>query len=221
MGIYYWPYLGRSAGAVRMCDAAGIVLPHISDKDKVMKVVSARGQSYEQATTDPTTDVFAPPILYDGDMLLSQSVAIQLYLGEKLGFDKGIPSTAKAVQHMADLNDFLGEVFDNFYDMAAMRKFNEERFGAWVGCLDRSITGPFFYGTSVTYVDFYFLMVIDWVHKIVYDALEYKTGDLFLPYARITSLRALLHRQPWYALQPESIITNDHYMTPPERAATY
>jgi len=225
MTIYYWNYLGRAAAAIRMCDAAGVELTHVSDFETMLSVMSARGMSYEQ-TEQPIPsahDVFAPPILSDGDgMLLGQSVAIQLYLGEKLGFDEGVPSTAKAVQHMADLNDFLGEVFGKYHDMRALREFNEaSRFKAWMGNIERSILGPYYYGARLTYVDFYFLMVLDWVHKIVYDAIEYKAGDLFAPYTKVTALRARLHEQPWYALQLEALITIPKYSTTPELAATY
>lgn len=51
------------------------------------------------------TDCFAPPVVVDGDMTVSQSTASCLYLGNKLGLEPPGFNVYKATQHMIDIVD--------------------------------------------------------------------------------------------------------------------
>jgi len=98
--VYYWPMWGRAGHVFWMLDEAEYPYVHVSDKEHIAEVASAFGAM---------NDTFAPPIVKDGDFLLSQSVALAIYLGEKLGFDHGVPDNFKAMQHLSDLLDFFNE----------------------------------------------------------------------------------------------------------------
>ena len=52
-----------------------------------MSVLSARARDNNAVTgTCTDCDTFAPPVLVDGDVRISQSVAVAMYVGEKVGF---------------------------------------------------------------------------------------------------------------------------------------
>eukprot|EP00954_Amorphochlora_amoebiformis_P023827 1362311-Amorphochlora_amoeboformis.AAC.2 len=70
--LYYWPLLGRSAGIFRMLQEAKADYTHVSDKKEMAKVCAAFGASKGAN--------FAPPVLVDGEVKLSQSIAIMIYL---------------------------------------------------------------------------------------------------------------------------------------------
>ena len=95
--VHYWPMLGRAGAAIRMLEHTNTDYEHVSDFPSISKLGSAwSGES----------DTFAPPIVIDGDFQISQSVAVTLYVGNKVGLDKGL-NTYKAVQWLSDIVDLF------------------------------------------------------------------------------------------------------------------
>ena len=119
--VYYWPFLGRGASLVcvhtthptsvhacththtprpltlsngldhrRMLEHTGTPYEYVSDKAKMAEYASAWGST--------AGDTFAPPILVDGDVVVSQSIATCLYLGKKLGLEPPGYDVYKAMQ---------------------------------------------------------------------------------------------------------------------------
>tara|TARA_B100000795_G_C22737500_1_gene413902 strand:+ start:138 stop:1226 length:1089 start_codon:yes stop_codon:yes gene_type:complete len=226
--IYYWPELARAAALFRMCDAAG--QPYIHNPNPSPNPNRSNpnpnpdhaGQPYIHNSTpaalasvvnsnkvhgpDGTSGMFAPPVVQDGAFFVSQSVAATLYLGQKLGFDRGVPSLAKAVQHLNDLQDLTGECeraiasLQKDRDAAALRTFVEAgRFSAWVGTIEHAITGPYYYGDVVTYVDFYFLQTLDWFVLKAFDPLQRVTGDVWQRFPKVKALHQAMRAMPSYA----------------------
>jgi glutathione S-transferase len=200
--IYYWPELARAAALFRMCDHAGQPYVHNSTPEALASVVN----SNQVHGPNGTSAMFAPPVVQDGDFFVSQSVAATLYLGQKLGFDRSVPSLAKAVQHLNDLQDFTGECsratasLQKDRDAAPLRTFvRDGRFSAWVGTIEHAITGPYYYGDAVTYVDFYFLQTLDWFAVKVFDPLQRVTGDVWQRFPKVKALHQAMRAMPSYA----------------------
>ena len=74
--VYYWPMLARGAPLVRMLEHTGTPYEYISDPARFAEVCSNKGATGSQ---------FAPPVIVDGDFVISQSTACTAYLGNKLG----------------------------------------------------------------------------------------------------------------------------------------
>ena len=132
-----------------MCDEVpGARCEHVSDIHS-LRAVSSSNKIHSDGS-EGFTDMFAPPILHDHatDFHLSQSVACTLYLGTKLGFAEHVPSVAKSVQHLNDLQDLNTELtaLEQLSAAAEMPPFVEGgRLDAWLDTIERSIVGPWYY----------------------------------------------------------------------------
>ena len=192
MKIYYWPMFGRAGALVRMCEEKGQPYEVISDFAQLASKCNAFG-------ADSST--FAPPIVQDGDTLISQSTACAMYVGEKLGLNSGVPSAPQALQHLSDQYDLVSEC-DKAYKAAAelapgkavvsLRGFIGKRFAQWMTTINNSITGPFFYGDTPTYVDFYLTMSIDWLQAVYFKGLPIWDDAAFAKVMKVVDgIRAL------------------------------
>jgi glutathione S-transferase len=175
--IYYWPMLGRAGAMVRMCEHAGAPYKFISDFAELQKVCAAFGDA---TTTEEPMAAFAPPVLRDGGLRISQSGACVMYVGEKLGLHRGVPQAAVAMKHMSDVADMLVEcdrAFSGAKDLPplgaaeALRAFTSGRFSQWVAVINASIAGPYYFGPDPTYVDFFLANAVDWLQAAWFKGL--------------------------------------------------
>jgi len=186
--LYYWPLLGRANAAVRMLEEAGIEYEHVSDMKQLAGKASAFGA---QGTT------FAPPIVQDGDKIISQTIAVNQYIGEKCGFDKGV-DRALALQYMLDAGDLQSELGrknenpDTFCDFMKGKDGKPSRFSLWLNNIERSIKGPFYFGDTATYVDYHLTATMDWLEGMTFNAVKEETGTDYLEDA--TKVRELVGR---------------------------
>ena len=101
-----------------------------------------------------------PPCIADGDVVISQSIPVHVYVGRKLGFDKGIQCEPEvALQYMFDLEDLHKEMGlasrGSTDDVSALRTYLQgTRFNRHIESIERSIIGPYYFGELPTYVDF-------------------------------------------------------------------
>jgi glutathione S-transferase len=173
VSVYYWGMLGRSSAAQRMLTCAGIEYSHKSDFGEIAEKASAFGAQGPN---------FAPPILVDGDLILSQSSAVTMHAGEKAGFDKGVHKCL-AVQFMSDIGDFGSEISKACGDADSLHAFLHGKEGApgpgrcaaWLATLEAQIKGPFYFGDEPSYVDFYLAQALDWT-SFVYFGPVVKAG---------------------------------------------
>ena len=68
--IYYWPVLARAAALFRMADAASYPYIHVSNRSELAAMVS----SNRVHGSGGSSDMFAPPVVKDGDFIVSQVV---------------------------------------------------------------------------------------------------------------------------------------------------
>ena len=105
--VYYWPMMGRAGAVMHMLNYAKIPYTHKSDFGDIASIGSAFGSS--------AGDTFAPPIVVDGDVTVSQSIACCVYIGKKCGLVEGLDEI-KALQYLLDIVD----AFENGVSKASM-----------------------------------------------------------------------------------------------------
>eukprot|EP00943_MAST-04B_sp_MAST-4B-sp1_P003450 g3450.t1 len=161
---------------------------HVSDFPSISKLGSSwSGES----------DTFAPPIVVDGDFQISQSVAVVLYVGNKVGLDKGL-NRYKATQWLLDIIDLFENGLGGSINKggAALKVYLEgagdgqpSRFAKQIGNLNRAIKGPFFMGEEPTLVDFFLCQHVDWQQATCLNRLQKQTNvDIFAPYPNVVSV---------------------------------
>jgi len=168
--LYYWPAVARVGAALRMLHESKTPFTWKTEFDDFKAVSSGWGA--------PTT-TYAPPILKDGESLISQSLAIAVHVGRRCGYDKGIPCSSKALQFMGDAYDFWEEATKHSKDLAGLNAFLKAPPGEgkiawcdeWLNNFENSIQGPFYYGEQVTYVDFWTTQTFDWVDFLLFKPL--------------------------------------------------
>ena len=178
--VYYWPMAGRAGAVLRMLEHAKVPHEHRSD----FPAIAAQSSAWAGGG-----DTFAPPIVVDGDVTVSQSVAACAYVGKKCGLAPD--EEHKALQYMLDIVDTFetgGVAGAKDKGGAALKVFLEgERFAKQMGNLDRGIAGPFYFGAAPTSVDFFLCAHVDWVEATLFDRLKADKGiaDPLAPFAKV------------------------------------
>jgi hypothetical protein len=181
--VYYWPMFGRAGSVIRMLEHGKHPYTVASSFDEISAVCSAFGCD--------ANDVFAPPVVRDGDLLISQSTACCLHVGQKLNLCDGITSTAKAMQYMSDIVDLfelgLTAGLPGGKGAADVKAFlTGDRFPKVVANLQRGIKGPFFFGEEPTFVDFFLCNHMDWAEATLLNRLKESKGvDAFAPFEKL------------------------------------
>ena len=173
-----------------------------SDMETFASVASAKGKIIDGTGKG---DTFAYPILDDDGFVLSQSAAVTLYVGKKFGFmPEKEQDVYKAIQYMNDAQDFMSEALSAVGDAKLVDDFlvSGPRFDAWMGNIERSIHGPYYFGQNPTRD--YLLQCVDWVQISLLDPLEKLTGNKLAAYPkvvgmleRVRSLPSFKRQQSW------------------------
>jgi len=193
--IYYWPMLARGASLVRMLEHTGTPYEYVSDRASISAVASCMGAA---------ADVFAPPIVVDGDYTLSQSVACCIYIGNKVGLNPKCQAfdSFKATQYLVDVIDAFEDrrgFGGNNEHGPTLKKFLEgERWANLMGNIERSIKGPYYFGDEPSCCDFFLLQALDW-REPTFEKLKAKLGvDPMAPFPKAVAVAAALRASPGY-----------------------
>jgi len=206
--VYYWPFLVRGGALVRMLEHMATPYEYISDKAEMAKVSSTWGA---KGTT------FAPPVIVDGEYIISQSIATCLYLGNKLGLTPAGYDAFKAYQFCADCVDtFENGLGKNNEDGPTLKRYVEgDRWAALMGNIERSIVGPYYFGAEPSAVDFFLLQHLDWRATSLFVPLKEKFGiDLLAPYPKIAAVQAALQASDAYKNYAEGKSSYSQLKTP-------
>lgn len=190
--VYYHPKMIRAASLVRMLEHTKTPYEFVSDLQEMAKVC---------ATWGADTDTFAPPVVKDGEYLISQSTASCLYLGKRLGLMPAAYDHFKAVQYCADIVDtFEGGIGANNEAGDTLKKYVESpRFNNQMMIIERAIKGPFYFGDEPSAVDFFLLQHLDWRTTSLFAPLKEKYGvDLLAPYPKMVGVQAALQAADGY-----------------------
>lgn len=137
---------------------------------------------------DTNPPILAPPVLKHGDLVISQTPNILLYLAPKLGLSP--PATEDGFYHLNQiiltaLDGFSDEVHDTHHPIASSKfyedqkdeakkraqNFTEERAPKFLGYIQRLLDsktsgdGPWVYGDSLTYADLVIFQVRRFARK--------------------------------------------------------
>ena len=172
--IHYWPMLGRAGALIRMCAEAGVDYTHstAADPQSTIELLAPHLAALGGKVTN-----FAPPLVVDGNICVSQSVAATAYLGERFGFTENISIMAVAVQYCLDLHDFFSSFVQSdgmsVLDPAQLKRWIEgERCASMLEMFEQQIVGPFYFGDKFTFVDFFACQVVTLLDARVLGPLE-------------------------------------------------
>lgn len=216
--------LARASGLFRMMAQVGAEWEHVTDS----KLMESSLLLEQQEGPNTRLKNLAPPILIDGNVTISQAISCHMYLGNKFGFNKGIPFPELALQYMNDLDDLHDEMKSAFMqgdeDVNELQKFlTGDRYKTMLATINNQIKGPYYFGNDATYVDFCavsFFEMCDgrWLNPL----LDKTGGDTVSAHApklrevieRTRSLESAAKLKDIPALMPSRILS-------PERVATW
>lgn len=187
--VYYWDMAGRAGAVIRMLDEAKVDYVHSTDFKEIAQQAVAFGNA---AGTS-----FAPPIVVDGDDVISQSSATAQYIGEKYGFDVPKGKGAKASQIMGDAGDFFTELVKNLSSEEG-KKWFDGRCKQWLGLFENNIQGPFVFGDKASYVDYNLLSVFDFCDGYCLDQLKAAGLDIYTNSPKLKKIIADLKARDSY-----------------------
>jgi glutathione S-transferase len=210
--LYYWTGIQGRGEFVRLAlEEAGADYVDVARNFKSMKEGAPALMAF-LAGPDIAHPAFAAPVLKDGDILIGQTSAILLYLGDKLGLAPR-DSVTRIWTHQIQLTiaDLVGEVHDAhhplggniYYDQQkaeARRRtehFRETRIPRFLGWLEkilaRNSDGPnFLVGATLTYAD---LSLFQAVEGLCYAFPHYMTRTLPAT-SRVAALHAAVAKRP-------------------------
>jgi glutathione S-transferase len=199
--VYNWPMMGRFGAQFLMLDHVGIKYEHIETLEGIISVSSVFGAQ---------TGNFAPPNIVDGDMILSQSYSQCIYIGRKAGLEPAGFCEFKAMQMMADiddwlLNNFKPEKTETLTDSKYLKTFLEGedgkpgRFAAYATMVEFNIEGDFVFGAEPCCVDFFLTNQLDFVYHTILQKLQDHTGtDLLAYFPKIAGVAKRIRELPSY-----------------------
>lgn len=159
--VYNWPMMGRCGAQFLMLEHAGIEYKHVGldleqDFNELLGLCTTFGGK---------TGNFALPIIVDNGMILSQSYAQCIYIGRKAGLEAGSYCQFKAMQMLADIDDWLLNNFKpgipTLTSTEALKTFLEgsdgqpARFANFASAIEFNIEGDFTFGAEPSCVDFF------------------------------------------------------------------
>jgi glutathione S-transferase len=220
--LYYWPTIqGRGEFIRLLLEDVG------ADYDDVIRKPESEGGGREALLALlEETGHFAPPILRDGDTIVSQTPLIMDYLGAKHGLAPADESGRREALRLSMLlADFLVEAHDVHHPLAkefyyedqrheALRRapsFRDTRIPKFYGYLERTIAanGGHLVAGGLSHADFSLFQVIEGLRY----AFPVATGRLEQEYRGIVALHAAIAERPnirAYAASGRRIPFNEH-----------
>ena len=220
--IKYWACHGRCRGLFQMLAETSTPYEHVTD-------MGAFGAAHFGAATAN----LAPPIVVDGALVLSQTVAVYTYVGKKLGFTVGIDTPAaeaQALQFMTDMNELHSELMAEANagqatnDVAALQAhLTGSRYKSHLAAIDRMLQGTYFFGGEApSYVDHYADFVVTICYEKFLKPVEGKSGDTLAANApKLMGMLAKLRARPSARQLPDLPAVPPELVIPEARVATW
>lgn len=210
--VVYWDLKGRAGAAFYMLAESKVEFEHVKEAPEMAKVLTALGA---ESTN------FAPPLFIDGETKVSQSLPVCMAVGKKTGFDKGVDEL-KALQYMLDVTDLDTEITKAAGSAETLFAFvkgtdGPSRMSKWLGNIERSIKGPFYFGETASYVDYWLAQSVTMRNFTLWDAVGSKydpfaqspkakaVAEFILNQDSVKGLTTMVDMPPPYAPKPEMI----------------
>ncbi|KAM0348632.1 hypothetical protein ACHAPU_004067 [Fusarium lateritium] len=182
--LIYWPTIpGRGEFIRLLFEEAGVPYSDVAqDPEKGFAAVKSL-TSADNTGDDNNPPAFAPPALRHGDLLISQTPNIMLYVAPKIGL---APKEGNALYHLNEivltiLDGFVNECHDTHHPIAMnlyyddqkeeavkrSKSFIKDRLPKYFAYLQRVLDaktsgeGPWLYGDSLTYADLVLFQAVD------------------------------------------------------------
>lgn len=218
--LYYWPEIqGRGEFVRLVLEDAGCDYVDVAREPGGMKQLEAVLDG-TVAGKKPSAIPFAPPVLYAGDLMVSQTAAITAFLGERHDLAPADEAGRLAARGMAlTIADLVAEVHDTHHpttvekayesqqDAAKARAaaFRHGRIQKFLGYLERNLerNGEVLVGSAISYVDLAAFQVVEGLSYAFPRAMKRVSAE-------VPKLLALRDR---VAQRPRLL----HYLTSPRR----
>ena len=185
-----------------MCEHTNVPYEHINDFPSIAQICSAFGAQNGN---------FAPPVAVINDKAVSQSTAACLFVGKRCGLTAGMDEDT-APQLLMDIIDTFEGGLGGAQGKggAALKAFLEgPRWAALAGNIDRSIQGPFYFGETMTCVDFFLANVMSWFKANLLDRLEAEKGVKALaPFSKIVGLYEAMSALPAFKTNKYNLLVS-------------
>jgi glutathione S-transferase len=207
--LYYWPDIPGRGEFIRLAlEQAGASYVDVAR-------ASAAGLSALLSLLEWRDDAnppFAPPVLRDGDLLIAQTAAILLYLGNRHGLSpRNTKQRLWTHQIQLTICDCVSEVHDTHHPISAGQYYKDQRpqakrrgavfraerlpkFLDWFErILERNPHGrTLLVNRNVTYADLSLFQLLEGLCYAFPRAMERRRGA----YPRLTALQGLIREQP-------------------------
>lgn len=221
--LIYWPGVPGRGEHVRLCfEATKTPYKDVSNESKqgagaVLKYTEYIGE--DTLGQDSNCPVFAPPILKHGDLVISQTPNILIYLAPKLGLvPKEDPTAIFQVNQLAltALDGLSNEAHDTHHPVAVMKYYEDQkdeakkkagdyinnRLPKFLGYFERVLKsesskgGQWLYGGQLTFADLVLFQCVDGVSFAFPKAMsklkeESKYSGVFALVERVKSLESI------------------------------
>ena len=215
--LFYWPGIPGRGEHIRLCfEETGTPYKDVCnvDEDGIKQLYAL---NFEKSTGDNINPpVAAPPALRHGNLVISQTPNILLYLAPKLGL-AGDPDDENAIYHISQLaltalDGLSNEPHDTHHPIATGRYYEEQkdeaklkskdyitcRLPKFLGYFEQVLNGPaskggeWLYGGQLTFADLVFWQCLDGVTFAFPTAMKRlkqseKYSKLFELYDRVSS----------------------------------
>lgn len=186
--LIYWPGVPGRGEHIRLAlEEAGAEYTDTARSEDGMKTVSSQiSQENKGDNTNPPP--FSPPILKHGDLTISQTPNILLYLGPQLGLVPDSHKDPNGIYHvnsltLTALDGLSNEPHDTHHPVAVAeyyeaqkdeakkkaKDYRETRLPKFLGYFERVLTGEaskggeYLYGGQLTYADLVLFQTVDGV----------------------------------------------------------
>ncbi len=188
--LYYWPGIPGRGEHIRLAfEEAGVPYKDICEesKDGMKTMIEKLSEKYDGEGSNPPP--LAPPFLRHGDLMVSQTPNILLYLGPQLGLVPSREEYPNGIFHvnslaLTALDGFSNEAHDVHHPICIIAYYEDQkdeakkkaadyitnRLPKFLGYFERVLKseaskgGEWLYGGQLTYADLVLFQTIDGVH---------------------------------------------------------
>jgi len=206
--VIYWPLKNRGNFVKLVLEEAGVAYTCIEDMAQLKAAVRSTKVGTQTYDEGGPFQVMAPPVLRNGDLILSQGITIMGYLADKFKIrPKRLEDHARAQNIANNANDCLSEMYGQQHAAKAeLFAFARKRLQVWLDIFEKPLKSRrarFYFEDRCTQADLAVFNLLDGLEELMgprsFDALVVRThAYLNEYYQRLKarkSIKALMDKQ--------------------------